>query len=210
MGSGTLVSPGNNATRRGALVAPSAITCSLSPLISRIHLSLFSQTGVLPRRSRCVPLRLRCNKHSLLLSFYFFRVGRIENLSCSAFGHSSQDTSHLILHCPATDYLRRSLFDDSLSLSSQSPVQALGSCAASGAPWSSAMPPSLGMGRITTTTTTNVKRTLPRLNHPTLQCRSISCYALSIFSSKDQNCLCVVAECATRKLSIFVTVDITS
>ena len=116
-GSGTLVSPGNNAARRGALVAPSAITCSLFPLISRIHLSLFSQTGVLPRHSRCVPPRLRCNKHSLLLSFYFFRIGRFENLSCSAFGHSSQDTFHLILHCPATDYLRRSLFDDSLSLS---------------------------------------------------------------------------------------------
>ena len=117
MGPGTLVSPGNNATRRGAPVAPSAIPCSLFPLISRIHLSLFSQTGVLPRHSRCVPPRLRCNKHSLLLSFYFFRIDRIENLSCSAFGHSSQDTSHLILHCPATDYLPRSLFDDSLSLS---------------------------------------------------------------------------------------------
>ena len=117
MGPGTLVSPGNNATRRGALVAPSAITCSLFPLIYRIHLSLFSQTGVLPRHSRCVPAHLRCNKHSLLLSFYFFRIGRIENFSCSAFGLSSQDTSHLILHCPATDYLRRSLFDDSFSLS---------------------------------------------------------------------------------------------
>ena len=31
-------------------------------------------------------------------------------------GHSSQDTSHLILHCPATNSLRRSLFGDSLSL----------------------------------------------------------------------------------------------
>ena len=31
-------------------------------------------------------------------------------------GHSSQDTSHLILHYPATDFLRRSLFGDSQSL----------------------------------------------------------------------------------------------
>ena len=208
MGPGTLISPGNNAARRGALIAPSAIPCSLFPLIFRIHLSLFFQTGVLPRHSRCVPPCLRCNQHSLLLSFCLFRISRIENLSCSACGHSSQDTSHLILHCPATDYLPRSLFGDSLSLSLQSPVQALGSCPASGAPCSSAMPTSLGMGRITTTT--NVKRTLPRLNHPTLHCRSTLCYALSIFSSKDQNCLCVLAECATRKLSIFVTVDITS
>ena len=38
--------PGNDAAdklaRRGALFAPSAITCSLSPLISRIHSRLFS------------------------------------------------------------------------------------------------------------------------------------------------------------------------
>ena len=54
MGPGTLVFPGNNAARRGALVAPSAIPCSLFHLISRIHLSLFSQAVVLPRHARCV------------------------------------------------------------------------------------------------------------------------------------------------------------
>ena len=52
---------------------------------------------------------------SLLLGSYLSRIGRIENPSCSAFGYSSQDTSHLILHCPATGSLRRSLFGDSLS-----------------------------------------------------------------------------------------------
>ena len=71
---------------------------------------------VLPRHARCVLSRLRCNEHSLLLGSYLSRIGRIENPSCSACGHSSQDTSHLILHCPATDSLRRSLFGDSLSL----------------------------------------------------------------------------------------------
>ena len=60
-------------------------------------------------------LRLRCNGHSLLLGSYFSRIGRIENLFFSACGHSSQDISDLILHCPATDSLRRSLFGDSLS-----------------------------------------------------------------------------------------------
>ena len=45
---------------------------------------------------------LRCNGHSLLLSSYLFRIGRIENPSCSACGHSSLDISHLILHCPLT------------------------------------------------------------------------------------------------------------
>ena len=122
--------------RRGALLDPFAIPCSLSPLISRIHSCLFSdwretvssmyfdtqvpsistEELVLPRHARCVFSRLRCNGHSLLLGCYPFRIGRIENSSCSACGYSSQDTSHLILHCTATDTLRRSLFSDSLSL----------------------------------------------------------------------------------------------
>ena len=46
--------------------------------------------------------------------------------------------------------LRRSLFGDSLSL--RPLVQTLGSCPASWATWFSAMPPSLGRGRVTTTT----------------------------------------------------------
>ena len=41
-----------------------------------------------------------------------------------------------------------------LSVSLRPLVQTLGSCPASGAPWSSAMPPSLGRGRVTTATTT--------------------------------------------------------
>ena len=132
--------PGNDAAdelvRRGALLAPSAIPCSLSPLIYRIHSCFFSDCRrtvsskyfdtqvpsisteklVLPRHARCVLSCLRCNGHSLLLSSYLSRIDRIENSSCSACGHSSQDTSHLILHCPATDSLCRSLFGDSLSL----------------------------------------------------------------------------------------------
>ena len=132
--------PGNDAAdelaRRGALLAPSAIPCSVSPLISRIHSRLISdwrrtasskffdtqvpsistEELVLLRHARCVLSRLRCNGHSLLLGSYLSRIGRIENRSCSACGHSPQDISHLILHCPATDSLRRSLFGDSLSL----------------------------------------------------------------------------------------------
>ena len=122
--------------RRGALLAPSAIPCSLSPLIFRIHSCLFSdwkrtvslkyfdaqvpsistEELVFPSHARCVLSRLRCNGHSLLLGSYLSRIGRIESTSCSACGHSSQDISHLILHCPATDSLRRSLFGDPLSL----------------------------------------------------------------------------------------------
>ena len=157
--------PGNDAADElaswGALLAPSAIPCSLSPVISRIYSCLFSDRCVLSHRSilthrfasiftdelvlpchaRCVLSRLRCNGHSLLGS-YLSRIGIIENPSCSACGHSPQDTSQLVLHCPATDSLRRSLFGDSL-------VQTLWSCPASGAPWSSAMTLSLGRGRVT-------------------------------------------------------------
>ena len=50
------------------------------------------------------------------LSSYLSRIGTIENPFCSACEYSSQDASHLILHCPATDSLRRSLFGDSMSL----------------------------------------------------------------------------------------------
>ena len=115
---------------------PSAILCSLSSLISRIHSRLFSdwrrivlskffdtqvpsiftEELVLPHHARCILSRLRCNGHSLLLGSYLSRIGRIESPSCSACGHSSQDIFYLILHCLATDSLRRSLFGDSLSL----------------------------------------------------------------------------------------------
>ena len=87
--------------RRGALLAPSATPCSLSPLTSLIHSRLFSdwrrtvsfkyfdtqvpsistEELVLPRHARCVLSRLRCNGHSLLLGSYLFRIGRIENSS---------------------------------------------------------------------------------------------------------------------------------
>ena len=93
---------------------------------------------VLPRHARCVLSRLRCNGHSLLLGSYLSRIGRIENPSCIASGHSSQDTSHLMVHCPATDSAPLTLWR--LSVSLRPLVQALGSCPPSEAPWSSAMP----------------------------------------------------------------------
>ena len=112
--------------------------------------SISTEKLVLPRHVRGVLYRLRCNGHCLHLSSYLSRIGRIESPSCSASGYSSQDASRLILHCLATVSLRSSLFGNSLSL--RPLVQALGSCSASGAPWSSTMPPSLGRGRVTTAT----------------------------------------------------------
>ena len=160
--SGHLSLPGNDAanelTRRGALFVRSIIPCSFSPFSSRIHSCLFSdwrrtvsskffdkqipsistEELVLPRHARCVFSRLCCNGNSLLLNSYLSRIGRMENPSCSACGHSSQDTSHPILHCPATNSLRFSLFGDSVTL--RPLVQALESCPASGAPWFSPCP----------------------------------------------------------------------
>ena len=119
--------PGNDAAdelvKRGALLAPSAIPCSLSSYLGLSSKffdtqvsSISTEELVLPRHARCALSRLRCNGHSLLLGSYLSRIGRFENPSCSACGYSSHDTSHLILHCPATDSLRRSLFGDSPSL----------------------------------------------------------------------------------------------
>ena len=118
---------GNNAAdelaRRSTLLVPCTIPCSLFFFISRIHLYFFSTGGVVshcnslthrvlqsPPRNLysydCYMLsRLRCNRHSLLLSCNLSRIGRIENPSCSAYGHSSLDISHLILYCPAMDSL---------------------------------------------------------------------------------------------------------
>ena len=120
----------------GALLMPSAIPCSLSPLISQIHSSLFfdwrhtvsskffdtqvplisTEELVLLHHACSVLARLCCNRHSLLLSSNLSRIGRIKNPSCSACRHLSHVTSHLILHCPATDSLHRPLFGNFISL----------------------------------------------------------------------------------------------
>ena len=111
--------------RRGAILLPFVIPCSLSRLISGIHSFLFSgwrrtvsskifdtqvssistKELVLPRHVGCVYSCLRCNGQSLLLCSYLSMIGRIENPSCSPCAHLSQDTSDLILHCSATDSL---------------------------------------------------------------------------------------------------------
>ena len=142
----------------GALLSSSATPC-LSLVISRIHSSLFldwkhtvsskfCDTQV-PSISLClcslvmlaVFSRLRCNGHSLLLGSYLSRIGRIENPSCSPCEHSPRTS--LISFC--TVQLRTLCATHSLATLC---LSILGSCLASGAPWSSAMPPSLGRGRV--------------------------------------------------------------
>ena len=104
--------------------------------------SISTEELVLSRHAHCVLSRLRCNGHSLLLGSYLSRIGRIENSCCSACGHLSYHSalSSYQLFAPLTLWR--------LSVSLRPLVQALESCPASGAPWSSAMPPSLGRGRV--------------------------------------------------------------
>ena len=69
-----------------------------------------------------------------LLGFYLSRIGRIENLSCSACRHSYQNPSS---HSPLLRYgLFVLLALWRLTVSLRPLVQALGCCPASGAPWS--------------------------------------------------------------------------
>ena len=125
----------------------------VSPLVSNLVLSrtggvlshLNFLTHIFPRfppRNLCcvvtlaVSSRLRCNRCSFLLSSYLSSIGRIENPSCCACGHSSQDISHLILRCPATDSLHRSLlFQQLLATLCLSTTSGLGPKKPSGAPW---------------------------------------------------------------------------
>ena len=117
--------------------------------------SISTEKLVLPCHARS---RLCCNGHSFLLGSYLSRIGRIENPSCSACGQSSQDISHLVLHCPATDSALLTLWR--LSVSLRPLVQTLGSCPASGTPWSPVMPPIPRKGSVTNNN--NNRQTLTR------------------------------------------------
>ena len=67
--------------------------------------SSFTKKLVLSRPARRVLSRLRCNGHSLLLNSYLSKIDQMENSLCSTCGRLTQDTSHLLLHCLATDSL---------------------------------------------------------------------------------------------------------
>ena len=65
---------------------------------------------------RCELSRLRCHGHSLLLSSYLHRISQKENSACNACGHPLQDLNHLLLDCPASEPLCKSIFGTSLSI----------------------------------------------------------------------------------------------
>ena len=132
--------PGNeNAdllAKTGASLPTDAIPCPLPPVIDKVrysqyrnwrrhishsHLNLqvpevFLKELLLSGFIRCELSRLRCHGHSLLLSSYLHRISRKENSANSACGHPLQDLNHLLLDCPASEPLCKSIFGSSLSI----------------------------------------------------------------------------------------------
>ena len=157
--------------RLGALLVPSAIPCRHSSLISGIH---FSRTGGVlshlnflthrlprfPLKNLCLYVmlavfssRLRCNGHSLLLSSYLSRIGRIENPFLQHL--RTPGPEHLSSHSALCSYeLFSSLVFWQFSVSLRPLFQALGSFPGF---WGSMVfrhQPIHRKGRITTTATT--------------------------------------------------------
>ena len=75
-----------------------------------------SEELLLSRLIRRELSRLRCHDHSLLFSSYLHRISRKKNSACSACGHPLQDLNHLLLDCPASEPLCKSIFGSSLSI----------------------------------------------------------------------------------------------
>ena len=95
--------------------------CNWRRHISHSHLNFqvpeVSSEELLLCRSICSKLsHLRCHGRSLLSSSYLHRISRKENSACSACGHPLQDLNHLLLDCPASEPLCKSIFGSSLSI----------------------------------------------------------------------------------------------
>ena len=123
---------------------------------SHLNSSTHNDTGFLSfYRRTCAPLsHSLCSLSSLLQRTHpsvklisFLEVAELRILHAAP--AVILPRTPLIFHCPARTFCAARCFDDSLSL--RPLVQALGSCLAFGAPWSYAMPRSLGRSWVTTT-----------------------------------------------------------
>ena len=132
--------PGNENTdslaKTGASLPTDTIPCHLPPVVAKVRYFQYhnwrrhiyhsymnhqvpevsSEELLLSRPICCELSRLRCHGHSLLLCSYLHRISRKENSACSACGHPLQDLNHLLLDCPASEPLGKSIFGYSLSL----------------------------------------------------------------------------------------------
>ena len=122
--------------KAGASLPTDAIPCPLLPVVAKFRYSqchtwrrhiahshlnfqvpeVSSEEHLLSLPICCELSRLCCHGHSLLLSSYLHRINRKENSACSACGHPLQDLNHLLLNCPASEPLRKSIFGFSLSI----------------------------------------------------------------------------------------------
>ena len=117
------------------------------------------------------PCHTRCVLSRLLLNNYLSRTGRIKDLSCNACSHPNQATYHLILHCPATNSLHRSLF-----VSLQPLIQALKVARVLWLHGPPPCPPSLERGRVITrktTITTSLNIVTIKLEGTDLKCAQL-------------------------------------
>ena len=153
--------------RAGASLPTDAIPCPLPTVIAKIrylqyhnwrrHIShsylnyqvpkVSSEELLLSRPIRSELSRLRCHGHSILLSSYLHRISRKENSACSACGHPLQDLKHLLLDCPASEPLPKSISGSSLSILDLW-SRAWGCGPTVGSPRSFSAPPTLGRGRV--------------------------------------------------------------
>ena len=122
---------------------------AIALLLLFVSTLFFTKTGGILPYLNSLTLRYYPCPLKYLCFLVTFAIGRIENRSSSTCSHSIHDISNLILHCPAIYSLCRLLFVTLRSL-----FQDFKSGAASGVSWSSAILPSLGRGRVTTTTKT--------------------------------------------------------
>ena len=149
----------------GALFVPSAIPCSLSPLISCIHSCLFShwrrtvsskfldtqvpsisnEELVLPRLARCLLSRYAATDTAFCKALIYLRLAESRILPVAPVDTRSR--TPLISFCTVQLWTLCAARLQRLPISLRSLVQALERCPACGAPRSSAMPhPSKGIG----------------------------------------------------------------
>ena len=141
--------------RWGALLGSSTIPCSLSLLLSPISTLVFSQTGgVLSHQSSLThrfPQFSPRNLCSLVMLIVFALVFTAMDMPSFRFlflyNWQNQESFLQHLQTLVSGHLSSYKLFVTLCLPTTS-VQTLWSCPASGAPWSSTIPPSLGRGRI--------------------------------------------------------------
>ena len=88
--------------------------CHISPAYMNHQAPKVSLEELLLSRPICYKLfRLHCHGRSLLPS-YLHRISWKENSACSARGHHLQNLNHLLLDCPVSELLRKSILALSL------------------------------------------------------------------------------------------------